>query len=40
MTGLVPLGLVVALSPITVIPAVLVLQASRPRPTGLAFLAG
>lgn len=40
LTGLVPLGLVVALSPITVIPAVLVLQASRPRPTGLAFLAG
>ena len=40
LTGLVPLGLVVALSPITVIPAVLVLQAPRPRPTGLAFLAG
>ncbi|WP_418004462.1 GAP family protein [Mycobacterium sp. PDNC021] len=40
LTGLVPLGLVVALSPITVIPAVLVLQAPQPRPTGLAFLAG
>jgi sulfite exporter TauE/SafE len=40
VTGLIPLGLVVALSPITVIPAVLVLQAPRPRPTGLAFLAG
>jgi hypothetical protein len=40
LTGLIPLGLVVALSPITVIPAVLVLQAPRPRPTGLAFLAG
>ncbi|AMT69695.1 GAP family protein [Mycobacteroides immunogenum] len=40
LTGLVPLGLVVALSPITVIPAVLVLQAPRPRPSGLAFLAG
>ena len=37
---LVPLGLVIALSPITVIPAVLVLQAPRPRPTGLAFLGG
>jgi hypothetical protein len=37
---LVPLGLVIALSPITVIPAVLVLQAPRPRPSGLAFLAG
>jgi Sap, sulfolipid-1-addressing protein len=40
LTGLVPLGLVVSLSPITVIPAVLVLQAPRPRPTSLAFLAG
>ena len=38
--ALIPLGLVIALSPITVIPAVLVLQAPRPRPTGLAFLAG
>jgi hypothetical protein len=40
LTGLIPLGLVVALSPITVIPAVLVLQSPRPRPTGLAFLTG
>jgi Sap, sulfolipid-1-addressing protein len=32
--------MVIALSPITVIPAVLVLQAPRPRPAGLAFLAG
>jgi hypothetical protein len=40
LTGLVPLGLVIALSPITVIPAVLVLQAPRPRPSSLAFLAG
>jgi hypothetical protein len=38
--GLITLGLVISLSPITVIPAVLVLQAPRPRPTGLAFLAG
>ena len=38
--GLIPLGLVISLSPITVIPAVLVLQAPRPRPSGLAFLAG
>ena len=37
---LIPLGLVIALSPITVIPAVLVLQAPRPRSSGLAFLAG
>ena len=40
LTGLIPLGLVVAVSPITVIPAVLVLQAPRPRPSGLAYLAG
>jgi hypothetical protein len=40
LTKLIPLGLVVALSPITVIPAVLVLHAPRPRPAGLAFLAG
>ena len=31
--ALIPLGFVIALSPITVIPAVLVLQAPRPRPT-------
>lgn len=40
LTGLIPLGLVISLSPLTVIPAVLVLQAARPRPTSLAFLAG
>lgn len=40
LSGVIGLGLVVALSPITVIPAVLVLQAPRPRPTGLAFLSG
>jgi hypothetical protein len=40
VTGLIPLGLVIGLSPITVIPAVLVLQAPRPRPSSLAFLAG
>ena len=40
LTGLIPLGLVVALSPITIIPAVLVLQAPRPRPSSLAFLTG
>lgn len=37
---LIPLALVVALSPLSIIPAVLVLHTSRPRPTGLAFLAG
>jgi Sap, sulfolipid-1-addressing protein len=40
LTGVIGLGLVIALSPITVIPAVLVLQAPRPRPSGLAFLGG
>ncbi len=38
---LIPLALVVAMSPLTIIPAiVLVLQSARARPTGLAFLAG
>jgi threonine/homoserine/homoserine lactone efflux protein len=40
LTELIPLALVVALSPLSVIPAVLVLHTSRPKPTGLAFLAG
>jgi hypothetical protein len=38
--GLISLGLVISLSPITIIPAVLVLQGSRPRPSSLAFLGG
>jgi hypothetical protein len=38
---LIPLGFVVALSPLTIVPAiVLVLQSHRARPAGLAFLAG
>ncbi|CAM4191070.1 hypothetical protein MB901379_04356 [Mycobacterium basiliense] len=40
LTSLVPLALVIAVSPITVIPAVLVLHSPRPRPASLAFLAG
>jgi len=40
LTGLIPLALVIALSPITVIAAVLVLHAPRPRPASLAFLGG
>ena len=40
LTELIPLALVVALSPLSIIPAVLVLHTPRPRPTGLAFLAG
>ncbi len=38
---LIPLALVVAMSPLTIIPAiVLVLQSDRARPTGLAFMFG
>ena len=40
LTELIPLGLVVAFSPLSIIPAVLVLHTPRPKPTGLAFLAG
>jgi threonine/homoserine/homoserine lactone efflux protein len=40
LTELIPLALVVALSPLSIIPAVLVLHTLRPRPTGFAFLAG
>ncbi len=40
LTELIPLALVIALSPFSIIPAVLVLGTARPRPTGLAFLAG
>jgi hypothetical protein len=40
LTELIPLALVVALSPLSIIPAVLVLHTPRPRQTGLAFLAG
>ena len=40
LTELIPLALVVALSPLSIIPAVLSLHTPRPRPTGLAFLAG
>lgn len=40
LAELVPLALVVALSPLSIIPAVLVLHSPRPRPAGLAFAAG
>jgi hypothetical protein len=40
LTTLIPLALVNAVSPLTIIPAVLVLHAPRPRPSGLAFLGG
>jgi protein-S-isoprenylcysteine O-methyltransferase Ste14 len=35
-----PLALIIATSPLSVIPAVLVLHTPRPKPAGLAFLAG
>ncbi|WP_029105998.1 GAP family protein [Mycobacterium sp. URHD0025] len=40
LADLIPLAMVVALSPLSIIPAVLVLHTPRPRPAGLAFLAG
>ncbi|MBS1696213.1 MAG: GAP family protein [Actinobacteria bacterium] len=40
LSELIPLALIIALSPLSIIPAVLVLHTPRPRPTGLAFLAG
>ncbi|WP_406817651.1 GAP family protein [Mycobacterium sp. M23085] len=40
LSKLLALAAVIALSPITVIPAVLVLHAPRPRPTSLSFLGG
>jgi threonine/homoserine/homoserine lactone efflux protein len=40
LTELIPLALVVAFSPLSIIPVVLVLHTPRPKPTSLAFLAG
>lgn len=40
LTELVPLAMVIALSPLSIIPAILMLHTPRPRPTSLAFLAG
>jgi threonine/homoserine/homoserine lactone efflux protein len=40
LSELVPLALVITLSPLSIIPAVLVLHSDRPRPAGLAFLFG
>lgn len=37
---LIPLALVIALSPLSIIPGILVLHTPRPRPTSLAFLSG
>ena len=40
LVELVPLALVIALSPLSIIPGILMLHTPRPRPTSLAFLAG
>ncbi|RDH74763.1 GAP family protein [Mycolicibacterium moriokaense] len=40
LVELIPLALIVALSPLSIIPGILVLHTPKPRPTGLAFLAG
>jgi threonine/homoserine/homoserine lactone efflux protein len=40
MTEMVPLALVIALSPLSIIPAVLVLHSPRPKPAGLTYLGG
>ena len=40
LTELIPLALVIALSPLSIIPAILMLHTPRPRPTSVAFLAG
>lgn len=37
---LIPLALVIALSPLTIIPGILMLHTPKPRPTSLAFLVG
>lgn len=40
LTGLFSLALVIALSPLSIVPAVLILHTPRPRPSSLAFLGG
>lgn len=40
LVELIPLALVIALSPLTIIPGILMLHTPRPKPTSLAFLAG
>ena len=40
LTELIPLALVIAISPLSIIPGILVLGTPRPRPTGIAFLIG
>ena len=40
LTELIPLALVIAISPLSIIPGILVLGTPRPRPTSVAFLIG
>ena len=40
LTELIPLGLIIAISPLSIIPGILVLGTPRPRPTSVAFLIG
>lgn len=40
LAELVPLALIIAISPLSIIPGILVLSTPRPRPTSIAFLAG
>ena len=40
LTELIPLALVIAVSPLSIIPGILVLHTARPRPTSIAFLIG
>ncbi|MCH9722765.1 MAG: GAP family protein [Actinomycetia bacterium] len=40
LTELVPLALIIALSPLSIIPGILMLHTPRPRPTSIAFLVG
>ncbi|MCB0947410.1 MAG: GAP family protein, partial [Mycobacterium sp.] len=40
LTELIPLALVITLSPLSVIPGILMLHTPKPRPTAVAFLVG
>ncbi len=40
LTELIPLALIIALSPLSIIPGILMLHTPRPRPTSIAFLTG
>ncbi|MGI9123517.1 MAG: GAP family protein [Mycobacterium sp.] len=40
LTELIPLALIIAISPLSIIPGILMLHTPRPRPTSVSFLAG